>query len=577
MPDSFAVNESSNNLYPFENAVRYQWLNRGYYAPVHFNDGIGRGDSYIVKVTGRVGDKDKSEYTGFGTLYKFNQGYTPTHAERHDSIRYFKNESTAETKLEIQAVNPENKITFKKVDQNGKALAGAKFRLDYLAPNSSTWSQGSEIDTDEDGVLALTKLKPGKYKLTETSAPKGYKMAANPIMEFEVDKNGKITKEVTSVEGQSTTTQDISGSTNYVVNSKTYEIEFKKVDEADKNKALEGAEFEIWYKVLQSDNYSKDKLKLYQDASGNKLVLKADETAPKGYTEVKVFKTGADGLVKFSFTEQGYYAIKETKAPKGYTAPRKCVEEFVVMDGKVQTDRYKTEMDVSKTKSWFYANGLHDVYNTDITMRFNPDHEKVTYAKDNSKITLSGLPLNNEYYENNISTKSGITINARLVNSSGRSSVKSYTLDLTKNYTNDKGSITIDLYELVKELEKKTGEDPIISENTIELSMSSTLALNTELDIKSNIVIGDINEERTFHIGTKGDEKVDHSYTFTKLGEPELPIPIENKKSTFPLTGGNGVFTGFAIIGTAVMLTALAYFGIYQNDKNRRRSARYKK
>ena len=111
--------------------------------------------------------------------------------------------------------------------------------------------------------------------------------------------------------------------------------------------------------------------------------------------------------------------------------------------------------------------------------------------------------------------------------------------------------------------------------------MSSTLALSTELEIKSNLVIGEgedaISEERTFNIGTKGDEKVGHSYTFTNLGEPKLPIPIENKKSTYPLTGGNGVFTGFAIIGTAVMLLALAYFGIYQNDKNRRRSARYKK
>ena len=55
------------------------------------------------------------------------------------------------------------------------------------------------------------------------------------------------------------------------------------------------------------------------------------------------------------------------------------------------------------------------------------------------------------------------------------------------------------------------------------------------------------------------------------------PIEVENKKSTFPLTGGNGVFIGFAIIGTAVMLAGIAYFAIYQNDKNRRRSDRYGK
>lgn len=562
MPDSFAVNESSNNLYQFENKKAYQWLNKGYYAPVYFNDGIGRGDSYIVKVTGRVGNEDKSEYKGYGTLYKFNTGYTPTHAERHDSIRYFKNEATAEAKLEIQAVNPENKITFKKVDQNGKALAGAKFKLEYLAQNSTTWS-GTDREPDENGVLTLTKLKPGKYKLTETSAPEGYKMAENPIMEFEVDSNGKITKKETSVDGKSTVDQDIGGTTNYVVNSKNYEIEFKKVDADDNTKALEGAEFEIWYKAQESDEYSNDKLKLYQNASGKKIVLKADETASEGYTEVKVFKTGADGLVKFSFTEQGYYAIKETKAPKGYIAPREYVKEFVVKDGKVQADRYKTEMDVSKTKGWYYANGLHDVYNTDITMRFNPDHEKITYEQGKSKITLSGLPLNNEYYENNIDTKKGITIDARLVNTSGKSKAESYTVPLSQYGTDSKGNITIDLYELVKKLEKKIGEtaDSITSEKTIELSMSSTLALKTTLDINSKIEIGEgedaISEERTFNIGTKGDEKVDHSYSFTNLGEPELPIPVENRKAEYPLTGGKGtrmiILAGFVLMGLSIL------------------------
>ena len=213
-------------------------------------------------------------------------------------------------------------------------------------------------------------------------------------------------------------------------------------------------------------------------------------------------------------------------------------------------------MDVSKSLGLFYANGVHDVYNTDITMRINPDKEKITYIKDNSKITLSGLPLNNEYYENNIDTKQGITINARLVNSSGKSSVKSYTLNLNNDYTNDKGAITIDLYELVKELTSKTGES-ITSESTIELSMHSTLALTTELDITSNVVIGDkIKEDRTFHIGTKGNEKVDHSYSFTTMGETTNPIVIENKKAEYPGTGGMGTFI-FTSCGLALM--GLAY------------------
>lgn len=232
-------------------------------------------------------------------------------------------------------------------------------------------------------------------------------------------------------------------------------------------------------------------------------------------------------------------------------------------------------MDVEKTKSWFYANGMHDVYNTDITMRFNPDHEKITYTKDNSKITLSGLPLYSEYYETRISSKAGITINAKLVNKNNQnSSTKTYTLDLNNNYTNDKGTTTIDLYDLVKELEKKTG-DSFESENTIELSMSSTLALSTTLEINSKIEIGDkIKEDRKFDIGTKGNEKVDHSYKFSTSEEISkdstnayTPIEIENKKATFPHTGALGII-GFLVVGGIMMATAY-----YKYRRKRRESA----
>ena len=39
---------------------------------------------------------------------------------------------------------------------------------------------------------------------------------------------------------------------------------------------------------------------------------------------------------------------------------------------------------------------------------------------------------------------------------------------------------------------------------------------------------------------------------------------IKNYKASLPITGGPGSFIGFALLGTAVMLTALAYFGFYQ-------------
>ena len=115
-------------------------------------------------------------------------------------------------------------------------------------------------------------------------------------------------------------------------------------------------------------------------------------------------------------------------------------------------------------------------------------------------------------------------------------------------------------------MEKKTGEvsDPITSENTIELSMHSTLALSTVLDINSKIEIGDgedkISEDRKFHIGTKGNDKVDHSYSFPtteempKESNSYKPIEIKNRKAQYPNTGGPGAWIGFTIGGLAVMI-----------------------
>ncbi|MDU1580049.1 SpaA isopeptide-forming pilin-related protein [Finegoldia magna] len=580
MPLSFGVNEDDSRL-PEPVRIRSRSkLYSGEEESFTFPGGLDSNSTYLVKVTGKVAGKDKSSYVAHGMLKMTD--YTGRYVTRWDKQYFFKNEAAAKADLNIQAVNPENIIKFKKVDQDGNPLADAKFQLQYKNKEGQ-WVADTSRDktTGADGVFEYTKLKPGSYKVIEISAPEGYKKAEDPVAVFDVDENGRIIRKdnKTPVGG---TSEDSSNNEEEhgikpieIVNKKEQKISFVKVDASDK-KRLAGAEFEVWYKKDKSEEkYSNTALKLYEKTSGGKterLVLKDGETAPEGYTEVKHFTTGEDGKIEFTFYENGYYALKETKAPKGYIAPKDFVKEFVVKDGKVQKEKYKTSMDVNKTKSRFYANGMHDVYNTDITMKINPDHEKINYTKDNSKITLSGLPLNNEYYENNIDTKKGITINARLVNSSGRSSAKTYTLDLNKNYTNGKGEITIDLYDLVKELENKTG-DSFESENTIELSMSPTLALSTTLDINSRIEIGDgkykISEDRTFNIGTKGDEKVDHSYSFTTKGSIDLskPIEIENKKGEYPLTGAMGII-GFLVAGAVIMTTAY-----YKYRRKRRESA----
>ena len=569
MPLSFGVNEDDPRL-PKPVRIRSRAsLNSGQEESIGFTNGLNSNSSYIFKVTGRVVGEDKDGYVGHGMLKMID--YPTRYVTRWDKQYFFRNEATAKANLEIQAVNPENKIKFKKIDQDGNPLEGATFQLSKKN-NEGTWDYyGQQIKTGKDGLVEYTKLPKGEYRLVETEAPDGYEKLEGAILEFEVDASGNIHRSKGTNDTTDTNKQpvyvDESGSIAIpIVNKKPQKIQFEKVDASEKTTKLEGAEFEVWYKANETDEKYTTQLKVYKKTVDNKtemLVLKEGDNIPTGYTHVEgdKFVTGKDGLVEFNVLDNGYYALKEVKAPKGYIKPRDIVKEFVVKDGKIQTEQYKTEMDVKKTTGLSMSNDVFQKsYTTKMTLRFNPNHEDITYVKDKSTIKLSDLPLKAEFWDNSFNRKQPLEITAYLVdNDNQETKKKTFTLDLTKDYNSGtKASKEIDLYSLVKELENQTAEGDIKSNKTLVLTMTSSLYLKSELDIKSNIVIGnDIKEERTFHIETKGDEYVDHSYNFTTLGEPTLPIPVENKKGEYPWTGGMGTLI-FTVSGL-ILMTAAAY------------------
>lgn len=569
MPLSFGVNEDDSRL-PEPVRIRSRAsLDAGQEESIGFTNGLNSNSSYILKVTGRVVEEDKDGYVGHGILEMTD--YPTRYVTRWDKQYFFRNEATAKANLEIQAVNPENKIKFKKIDQDGNPLEGATFQL-FRKDNDGKWnSYGQPVTTGEDGIIEYSKLPKGEYQLKETSAPDGYEKLEGAILEFEVDATGNIHRSEKTNATTDTNKQpvyvDESGSIAIpIVNKKPQKIKFEKVDASDKKTKLEGAEFEVWYKANETDEDYTTKLKVYEktvDGKAERLVLKEDDNIPTGYTHVEddKFVTGKDGLVEFNVLDNGYYALKEVKAPKGYIKPRDIVKEFVVKDGKVQTEQYKTEMDVNKTTGFSMANDVFQKsYSTKMTLRFNPNHEDITYVKGKSTITLSNLPLKSEIWDNNFNAKQPISITAYLVDGDNNETTKkTFTLDLTKDYgSGTKASKTIDLYSLVKELENQSTDGDVKSNKTLVLTMTSSLYLDSQLDIKSNIVIGDeINEDRTFHIGTKGDEYVEHSYNFKTFGEPKLPIPVENNKGVYPLTGGRGTLI-FTLAGLMLM-SAAAY------------------
>ena len=584
MPASFGIDEN-NSKYTADEKVSVQYLYKGQKREVVYAKELKSNNSYIIKVTGRVYGNNKAAYVGHGKLdrtYQNPNNYL--YVTRKDQVYGFANSTNAKADLSIQAVNPENKIRFLKVDQDGKPLKGASFSLN-IQGEGGNWNdyQGGIKTSGDDGIVEFKQLKPGKYQLVETKAPDGYEKLSGAILEFEVDSSGNIHRKkeanATTDPNHQPVSVDESGSTPIpVVNKKPQKVKFVKVDATEKTK-LEGAEFEVWYKANKDDKDYTTKLKVYKKTVNNKtemLVIKDGDNVPDGYTHVEgdKFVTGKDGLVEFNVLDNGYYAIKEVKAPKGYIKPRDPVKEFSYLDGKVKVDdkeqsgEFVTQVSAKKTATWQYTWGFVNCYDTSITMKYNTEKMPITYTKDNSKLTLSGLPKKSQPTGDKVIDK-GISITAYLTDGTNNSKQKTITLN-TSEYSGDYATKVIDLYSLVKELEGKTTDEDITTNKTLVLSMSSKLYLNTELDIESKIKIGNsIDESRSFHIGTEGQSYKDHSYSFTTKGTVDLskPIEIENKKATFPHTGALGII-GFLVVGGIMMATAY-----YKYRRKRRESA----
>ena len=563
MPESFGVDESK--LSDFTVLRSKSLLPKGDKEVILFEEGLKKNESYIFKVTGKISGEDKLAYLGHGELKISYVGGGYLNVTRFDQVYAFNNDANAKAELTIQAVNPENRIKFMKTDQDGKPLKGAGFQLQIKS--GTNWVQYDDQSSGEDGIFEFTQLKPGEYQLVETQAVDGYKKLETPVMEFTVDKLGKIYKKeiVNNADGTTSTKEtEVDGYTPIpIVNKKEQIIKFKKVD-VD-GKPLAGAEFEVWYKKDKSLEYNNTDLKLYQNSAGDKLVLNKDEKPPAGYTEVKKFTTGADGLLAFKVYDSGYYALKEIKAPKGYIKPKDPVKEFTLIDGSLKVDgeeqagAFVTEVKANKEYKWTYTWGFVYCYFTDIDMKYNADNSQITYTKGKSSLTLSGLPKASQPTGDKVSDQ-GISIYAKLVGKDGKSTTpKKYELALSEYNGREYTSKTIDLFELVKELEGKNNDEPITTDKSLVISMESKLYKSTELDLGSKIVIGDkVNENRSFHIGTKGEENVDHSYSFTTKGEVTAdPIDIVNNKGEYPWTGGMGTLI-FTVTGL-ILMSAAAY------------------
>ena len=604
MPESFAVNMNDPNLTPVFNKEYTNLTTEDIsFGPTDSqadvkSDNTG-SESYIVEVTGKIPEEDIENFETAGLIYV--GGYNI--AARWDLARYDVNSAEASAKLEVTAINPKNRIVFKKTDESGTTLKDAEFYLvKYDKTVSGNWKvvEGSYKTSGDDGLVIYEGLTEGKYALRESKAPGGYKKIEGNIVEFEVDALGVITRQVkntntskqeaaslkessidskksetnNSLQGEETLLKGIGkavksvfdkvavaaeGDANptpvsepigiepiEIINYK--DVEFIKVDGDDSTKALEGAEFELWYKENESD-------KEYQPY---KITKEGKEVTMTVTSDNK-------GNFKLRISKPGYYALKEIKAPDGYSKFPGWIKEFRIDNGRVQIlekDPIKASARTGRGK--LLTSQIIEVDKDNKTFKarviINPGHDDWTFNADNLRLLEKGWGLVS-YTDPSVANEGQIRA-AVLEKGASIDSLKDTDFKTIENNGSFNMPVTKDRVTSysIKDLIGSTATGKITTTQSVVVEFQGKIKDNATAPTEIGIQIQD---------GPNTKDSIGYSFDFDQLtGEKPLyvdkvddkPIEVENRKAEYPSTGGIGTIL-FTVAGAVLMTFAgLSYY-----------------
>lgn len=307
-----AVSENMITVY-LENPI----LNRLMYTPVTLTKtditGAEKLPGALIEVYDAEGSIIYREYTDangeipdipvVSGTYTFKETYAPSGYALNTAIKTFTVTADGQVHGDTVIRDEVNRVTLKKIRQNGEALAGAVFGL-----FNELGDQVQEATSDADGFVVFQQIPYGRYAIRELSAPYGYHPSAK-------------TWEVT-VDG---TYQNPIGLLDTVVNEDAPgRIRILKQDELDQH-VIAGVRFDI-YSVDEAGNAADCVAQMTTNEQGiaeSPELFPADyivmeHAAPTGYEETlwsERITVGMDEIVSRTVTNhpiQGILRIVKT-------------------------------------------------------------------------------------------------------------------------------------------------------------------------------------------------------------------------------------------------------------------------
>ncbi|MDU5535034.1 MAG: SpaA isopeptide-forming pilin-related protein, partial [Anaerococcus sp.] len=514
------------------------------------------------------------------------------------------------------------KVSGEEVTKN--RLEGAVFKLQEEIGTSYEDVEGSYVGSAFNGYFGFRGLKPGRYRLMEVKAPKGYKPIKDPLLYFTVET-------ITSDSGKIVNPQ-----TGELVDIKTIEIKFPGSENKYKLNDLEMIDSETKNKVKVEDvdskkiNITEDKvinpetkeevdLSTVKIVAGNKNYdVKDIKIVPDSNGLISLEYDKANGVYQYvpekSTTEKDGklvdFVTGATAKNMGKIVNEKTVDRFKINkvdgDGKpisnVGFTLYKNKDDQEAIVDEILTNDKGEIYYWNL-----PDG---TYWLKESKIPNGYIAKDNDPWteitiDNGLSDSNESTDYSQIEASNEEPSDITFPSKLTYKIVNKKvGELEIVKYaNNIDEANKRPGaEFTLYSDKETKYiarldNVKPTVMTNKNGSAKfTNLPDGTYYLKETkapdgyILMPTVWEVKVEASKVtingksikgkfeiIPSDGKHPTRLNVINKSPTYPSTGGSGTFIGFALIGTAIMLAGIAYYGIYANDKNRHRSNRYGK